>query len=584
MTLTPDTTPCLPVTPSPAPLFLLMSGMADARLATTPPPDGFAAVSRAGFTCWSSDPDLDALDEMFLGWACVGNPARLIHGPIKGRRNVTRALGDQAPDNGRFILVRKQGRSLIVSGDAFGQMLVFHGRIGDCAFCGNSLHLIAEAARRLRLPLSLCRGAVLSQMFADFDFAMHSNSRETVLSGISYAAPGEEITLTSSGLLTSRTAETAEGPIDPRDYDNLLDEAAASLSGTVLALSQGAERVVVPLTAGYDSRLVVGAALAAGLGDRLMIGTMSTGALDLRASAMLRDMFGLSEHIPDPGLAAPDFAPRARTGFAEHRSLSFGTYHEINLARGFSAFSRPGLFLHDVGGECHGNTYYSRASMQPWAAMPFSAAVVGDFLRSFGGPQRWPSEDAECLESFLHDEFQRLRGASFGEKMEDHYFVHGNRLQLGCNGEPTGQGSVIANPLMNPALLRISRRLSMEERGGHRLHIDLMRRFEPRLLDLPFNDGFKSLGDAKAQAAPANPDVQAVFDLAAAEKNENLQALVAMAGQALADMKEDSRFGTVLRLTAAPRFAWMSSHRPDHKFLPVWASRIIGLQDLLAYV
>lgn len=111
--------------------------------------------------------------------------------------------------------------------------------------------------------------------------------------------PGEVLSWTSGVVRSRRLPEVRE--VEEAEAGSLVDELAEVLLAEVRSAARLGE-VVVPLTAGYDSRLVLAACVAAGVGPRLITQaypSMSEG--DRRLPPLMAGRLGLEHELVRPG-------------------------------------------------------------------------------------------------------------------------------------------------------------------------------------------------------------------------------------------------------------------------------------------
>jgi hypothetical protein len=264
------------------------------------------------------------------------------------------------------------------------------------------------------------------------------------------------------------------------------DRAAATLVAALKALSDWPQRPsVVPVTGGRDSRLVLGAAIAAGIDFTTTTGG-EPGHPDVEIGRELAATAGVPwspiEHDPH-GSVTGDWR-RA----AELLQLTSSGTASLSDAAGFPFGPRPGplpLWHTGQGGEV-ARSYYGVGSDEP----------VEQLLRAFVGRNPVRTE-------IINDEGQRLVREQIeafvtGQLADgvapidipDMFYLH---RRMGTWAGPT-HGAVeyvrdTTSPLWSRRLLRDELGLPARERAQQRFHLELLKRLAPELVDVPFEDG-----------------------------------------------------------------------------------------------
>jgi hypothetical protein len=264
------------------------------------------------------------------------------------------------------------------------------------------------------------------------------------------------------------------------------ERAAAVAAASVRALADWPGRPsVVPVTGGRDSRLVLGAALAAGIDFETQTGG-EPGHPDVEIGRALAEAAGVPwrtiEHDPQ-GSVASDWR-RA----AELLLLTTSGTASLTDAAGFPFGPRPGplpMWHSGQGGEV-ARTYYGLGGDEP----------VDQLYRAFVGrrPGRTEILGAEGerlvrgqIEAFVVEQF--AAGVAPID-VPDMFYL---QRRMGTWAGPT-HGAVeyvrdTTSPLWSHRLLRDELGLPARDRARELFHLEVLKRLAPQLVDVPFEDG-----------------------------------------------------------------------------------------------
>lgn len=264
------------------------------------------------------------------------------------------------------------------------------------------------------------------------------------------------------------------------------DRAAAVLTASMGALADWPERPsVVPVTGGRDSRLVLGAALAAGIDFETTTGG-EPGHPDVEIGQELARVAAVPHRIleHDPHGSVMSDWRRA----AELLSLTTSGTSSLSDAAGFPFGPRLGplvLWHSGQGGEV-ARSYYGLGTDEP----------VEQLYRAFVGRNPVRTE-------LLGEEGQQLvRGQIedfVGEQLEagvapidvpDMFYL---QRRMGTWAGPS-HGAVeyvrdTTSPLWSHRLLRDELGLPARDRAREVFHLEVLKRLAPQLVDVPFEDG-----------------------------------------------------------------------------------------------
>jgi hypothetical protein len=356
--------------------------------------------------------------------------------------------------DGRYVGVRVIDGEVTVFADALGAYPVYRS--------GELVSNNAEVLRVARGGSTEMRPAVLASLLG----GGWSLSGDPLWEGIERIQP-------------ERPHPSAGEGFDPA-------RAAGLLIAAVKALSDVPGRPsTVPVTGGRDSRLVLGAAVAAGIDFETTTGG-EPGHPDVEIGQELARVAGVPwrpiEHDPH-GSVMSDWR-RA----AELLSLTCAGTSSLSDAAGFPFGPRPGplpLWHSGQGGEV-ARTYYGLGSDEP----------VDQLYRAFVGRRPGRSEILgdegarlvrEQIEAFVNEQ---LASGVAPIDIPDMFYLH---RRMGTWAGPS-HGAVeyvrdTTSPLWSRRLLRDELGLPARDRARELFHLEVLKQLAPELVDVPFEDG-----------------------------------------------------------------------------------------------
>ena len=246
---------------------------------------------------------------------------------------------------------------------------------------------------------------------------------------------------------------------------------------------------VVPVTGGRDSRVVLAAALAAGIDFTTTTGAVP-GSRDLEIGTALADAAGVThEQIAgDPGGTLPGDWRRA----AELLELTAAGTSTLADAAGYPFGPRPGplpVWQSGQGGEI-ARTYYGLGDGLS------RDALVDRLYRAFVGRRPGRSEllsdpGAELVRAEVGRFVDQQVGAGVSPiEVPDRFYLE---RRMGTWAGPT-HGCVeyvrdTTSPLWSERVVGEMLRLDPRERAAERFHAELLRRLAPQLMEIPYEDG-----------------------------------------------------------------------------------------------
>lgn len=262
------------------------------------------------------------------------------------------------PGSGYSLAIHTDNDVTLLVGASVAPRNLFYAECGGKLFHGNT---ILEVVRRARLDWRWNWRAL-----ADLSSLEHSVDGETVHADVRKVAAGCVVRF-AQGRLTSWQMSWAERVSCP--------SASADAAVTVLAdtcRSHVGQDVVVPMSAGFDSRVVLACLLASGIKPRLI--TMGSGdGTDARVAAAIARRFGL-EFATVPLEVADFFTHAPRIIEITGGSKTFQNWHSYALANNASVTRDTRLFI-GANGEA-ARSYYLNKGIASQAAQTLASERV----------------------------------------------------------------------------------------------------------------------------------------------------------------------------------------------------------------
>lgn len=275
------------------------------------------------------------------------------------------------------------------------------------------------------------------------------------------------------------------------DYETLLDKAAQEILDNVSAAAHSQDkRHVAHLTGGFDSRLVLAAAKAAGVADKFKYyceGDPVHEDTKIAESAAARVGATMTRDVGTPADYAPDDYGGKMLGplFVSSGMLSIGPH------RGHREMS---LTLLSGGyGETFRSFYGTRiGSLQQGetlSAESFGNTIWSPYLFAGDGSGLFSTSFIEGLSEKLDGELEK--GRSLGVKEEDLpdylYLQLRNRYFVGIITSNWNRFINRFDSLYSPSGIKLAFKIALNERSDNIIGYDLMNKFCPALLEVPFD-------------------------------------------------------------------------------------------------
>jgi hypothetical protein len=396
---------------------------------------------------------------------------KFVRGPVELTRQPEAMVGYCASlDIGEVIRVRT---------DAFGMYPVFYSD----EFVTDRLHLAMMARPEVDVA------AVLSMFHDDWMFGQQFNCKRTPVLGVRMLAVGERIEIDSRVRMHRSIDRSADQPIDPADYHDLIRKGADEIRANLTAILDNNKRVTCAITGGRDSRINLAALVSLGRAQDVRYTTLDVDD-DLAIGSGLVKWAGgaYGSELPVDG-----WVPLTFEEAHEHRrSVNFGSHHftsEKGLVVLHQLNENPQVLIGGGMGETFRTMYIEQGFGNH---SPYSyAGIQEELIRHCTGDKFFPGLSTE-ISHLLGETFEDLTGKTIAERFEDHYLNYRNRLHFRGLHQASFGGAIDIHPLMAPSLLRAARSLPFSEKASGRVIYDVTRELCPTIARFPYGTPWPS--------------------------------------------------------------------------------------------
>lgn len=366
----------------------------------------------------------------------------------------------------------------------------------NLTYFGNGL-----VTNRLHLAALICQGrdelSALTAFHGRTGFSFNFNSFDTPIEGISLLQADSMIRMSGTSVeAVSFTSNEDFSALSYESYWGHIEKGAEEIVENVTAVADSPHPAIADITGGKDSRLVLGALVAAGRNHDVIFNTIAnptnpTLETDLRIGTGLVDHYGGS-YGPHPRTIGYSLT-NTEHNLERRRSQLFGAYHWMTPSdiRPISALKKTlSIRMLGGGGELYRDNW--RAIEFPWvdADEEYSAERMLEVLKQHRGKDFVGRYPEEALDKVVTT-FDALPGRTMGEKIDSHYVNFRCRLHFGARPLIPEMMSSI-NLAMSPSLLRAYRGLPAQDRAMGRVLFDVMSVFDADLpyfeLEVPFSE------------------------------------------------------------------------------------------------
>lgn len=398
---------------------------------------------------------------------------------------------------GNYLLARHaEAGAVSIEIDPFGYYPLFTYR-RDGIFCaGNRIARIvdelAKLGRVLRRDMTV-HGWFTVQGSGAFDLSAYQD--------IALLPPGTTIHLDDRNRVTFCTKPMADLFYSTRPIEELIDDAAHEILGSIRALTGGAfSHRICDLTGGMDSRLVLSAIIHAKAEDAFLFYTKGRYPNpDANVAALIRKQFCLrkASHVfpPKPVQLTPFERLRTSTG---HVDGLLSTFFEAGPAsttpdRTLSIGGGSGELLREFWASGHPAAAKRIRRwfdvLRPGTAAPVPLSPLYDKARKLKSRSTFlqPALSDVMVEQVSAFAHQSLAAGIRPEHIGDLFYLS-SRAKYHFGVWWASSSRARFHPLYSPAALKAAHAIPNADKAANRLGFELMRRFCPQLAAVPFAD------------------------------------------------------------------------------------------------
>lgn len=388
--------------------------------------------------------------------------------------------------------------SLDVLTDPFGILPVYRAALDGGWVLSTSLAAIRELGAGRDLD---------PQQVAHFIALGWPSARRTPYRGVDVLPGGCVVSFSATGHVEQRehfgVGDLVASARDARPPD--AGETAARLTGLLQPVAARSIETVIGLTAGRDSRLVAGLALAAGLEPRFS--TLGAAAdPDVQFASMLAARLRLPHEIVTDMAPGRKQLPADLSFFARHNDGLSSFDAGYGFVRDRPAVDRVRVMMNGLGGEMAragtGILTPLAANAGPLSHLPaFQRAILGRKPVDAAGLLR-PAGLATARE-LLHADLTAYRDAGWpSHSLGEAHYLYGRTARWGgTTPRQTAAGDLFVAPLATRAFAAFAFAHSAGQRYLETPHRRLLGALSTDLRDLPFEEPWRP---QRARAAPAH--------------------------------------------------------------------------------
>ena len=397
-----------------------------------------------------------------------------------------------SPDQGQYSSFVIRDGEATVQTDVFGFGTVFEYARDGVAIVGNRAHMVSILLAALGRPPQPDWVYVTASLFSEHGFFAQQNAlSRTPVDGVRPSEATDTLLL-RAGRLVHRQNPGAELLTSSDSYDTSLElgvEQIVSAARAAVACAS-VEQTVVDITAGKDSRLVLGALLGStGWKDRVSFNTLGAeSSPDVRIASTLVDLVGGQFYTGHDESVLQPVTLEWNTDF--WLSYYAGEYHRFGAAS-HSPLGANSTEL-GVGGACGElfRGFWTEVVQDHLQKSSTSAELAAGLVSAASQPEWRAHVDLGAVADDLAADLERGAGQTLEDKVEDHYLRHRNRSHCGMRGFTLLHERAVWYPLLSSRLFVAARSLDHGERSSNRVIFDVLARLHPALIDVPFGGGY----------------------------------------------------------------------------------------------
>jgi hypothetical protein len=371
---------------------------------------------------------------------------------------------------------------------------------GPALFIGTSASEIARAIRAAGGSVDTDWAHMLETISARHDLLDCAFDCSTPFDGITLL-PADRALEVQDGRcrIVRRPALDSSG-----SYESLLREGIDRAVTDIQHLVATHGSVVINLSGGKDSRVVLALVLASGCADKVQVAATDptpSGSNILHSPTVQRDLEISSRLVQGLGLSwvdrrtPRDMWPTTLEGELQRfQSLRHGLSNQfVPMALAYH-LTTPEARINGAAGEIYRKNWSVRLATHPvWATLGHREETLENdsrkLLSALRSPLSIPTDLARRGEESFLETLLALPGATLDERIDRHYEAF--RMRGHAGGRRWGQSYGITNVglLQQPALMRAAQALPTEERYSGRMLFDIIESLAPELNDLEYQTG-----------------------------------------------------------------------------------------------
>jgi len=397
-----------------------------------------------------------------------------------------------SPDQGQYSRFVIRDGEATVQTDIFGFGTMFEYAQDGVAIVSNRAHMVSILLAALGRPPKPDWVYVAASLFSEHGFFAQQNAlSRTPVEGL---RPSEatDVLRVRGGRLVRRDNPGAGLLTSGDSYETSLELGVEQIVSAARAAvtCESVEQPVVDLTAGKDSRLVLGALLgSSGWKNRVSFNTLGTeSSPDVRIASTLVDLVGGRFYTGHDESVLQPVTLEWNTDF--WLSYYAGEYHRFGAAS-HSPLGANSTEL-GVGGACGElfRGFWTEVVQDQIQKSATSAELAASLVSAASQPEWRAHGDLGAVADDLAADLERGGGQTLEDKVEDHYLRHRNRSHCGMRGFTLLHERAVWYPLLSSRLFVAARSLDHGERSSNRVIFDVLARLHPALVDVPFGGGY----------------------------------------------------------------------------------------------
>lgn len=390
-------------------------------------------------------------------------------------------IPDILSGTGYFTAILSAGGERLFVTDLLGleHLYIHDGPRGQIV--SNRLHALVVHLRSEEIPRKLNVDYAAMALWSKHAFFRQCHAHGLAIDGVSLVPMDSYLAVSGGRMEVRKKPVLAEafGGVE-RPYEALIEEAAHQIARNVAAIRGSGlfDNVSADLSGGRDSRVVFGALVHLGVaGETPTVTRDLPGTRDLKCALRIVEAYKAPFYTGDPD-GPPAFAETPEDALNQWRSYYMGMYHKMALMP-WSVRGADRRTIRLTGGS--GGIY--RSVWSNWLSPALSEVRPEETLNVLFERllPEYPTAHRVRAAAALSECILPLPGETAVEKLDNHYLYFRNRTHFGMRAQRIQAIGPTWSPLVAPALLLASRKLSWEQRRTGKAEFDVLDRLAPEL-------------------------------------------------------------------------------------------------------